>query len=203
MVNEEGQSATLVIDALRRATASQHSALEALLQLETSLDLQRYVTVLRGFEVFLREWEPHIRSTLSAALVPRFDQHRRLHLVRRDLVALNAAPASDDSFGISRRLELPDVPAALGSWYVLAGSALGGQVIARHVLPSLGITAEAGGGYFYGWGQDTGRRWREFLLLLEQTVPAASCDSAAQAAQTTFDLLIDVFQQVLHEPATA
>jgi heme oxygenase len=158
--------------------------------------------VLRGFEVFLREWEPHLRAALPRALASRFDETRRLHLVRRDLDALDELRLQGDALRISARLPLPDVPAAFGSWYVLAGSALGGQVIARQVGASLGLTPDSGAAYFHGWGADTARRWRDFLALLAHGVPdsEAARAAASQSARITFELLTDTFQQTLNEP---
>ncbi len=204
MVNDQGRAAEPVLEALRKASSSKHAALENLLRLDAALDRPRYVAVLRGFESFLRGWEPHLRQALPEALALRFDESCRLQLLRRDLLELGAAP-STASLHLPSRLPLPDTAAALGSWYVLAGSALGGQVISRRLSVSLGVTPDRGGAYFHGWGTDTGRRWREFRELLAREVPdsAAARAEAAQSACATFDLLIETFQQMQHEPAVA
>jgi heme oxygenase (biliverdin-IX-beta and delta-forming) len=61
--------------------------------------------------------------------------------------------------------EVPDLAGlaeGFGCLYVLEGSTLGGQFISRHVRRVLGVTPEAGGGFFHGYGERTGEMWRAF-----------------------------------------
>jgi len=190
--------------ALRVATHARHESLESLLQLtDRPLGRDRYISVLLGFELFLRAWEPRLRAALPASLTAHFDTQCRLSLVRADLAALGVTPLQD-SAQLGARLPLPDTAAALGSWYVLAGSALGGQVIARQVSKTLGYTPAHGAAYFHGWGAETGRRWRGYRALLAAHVTEdRDIQSAADAAVATFDLLSDVFQRTLNDLAAA
>lgn len=197
--------------ALRAATHARHQAIEALLQLDQPLPLATYTRVLRGFESFLRQWEPHLRAALPADWRAGFDERSRLAMVQADLRTLHATPADGAARGwdldldLPRRLPLPSTAAALGSQYVLEGSALGGQVIARRLADTFGFTPAHGAAYFHGWGEATGGHWREFRERLAAHVPAAGpgCEAACTAACRTFDLLIDHFTQHLHEPAAA
>lgn len=189
--------------ALREATQERHGAIESLLRLDACLPLPRYRRVLSGFESFLSAWEPHVRGALPAALAAGFEGRSRLPFVRADLRALDE-PAGEPLRGLDDALPLPDTAAALGSMYVLEGSALGGQVIARQVRDRFGFSPAHGAAYFHGWGEATGRHWREFRELLAAEVPAgAASDSACEAACRTFDLLIDTFTLHLHESAAA
>lgn len=93
-------------------------------------------------------------------------------------------------------LHLPDALAALGSLFVVEGSALGGQVIVRRLGTQAALAPALR--YFQGHGEATRARWRRFCALLAEVErecsdtplpgPPRWC-SAVQAAQATFDAL--------------
>ncbi len=210
-----------LLAALRAATAEAHRAIDDLLQLDRLADLARYRRVLSGFASFLVPWEPRVRERLAAAgsgdpdaLLAWFDARSRLPMLRQDLAALGLSgpdgatladtPADADAHSPRPWLpNLPDAPAAWGSLYVLEGSALGGQVIARHVGPALGLAADHGAAYFHGHGRATGAMWADFRQRLSQAVPpgAAATASACSAAVATFSALQAHFECALATPA--
>lgn len=196
------------IAALRMATADQHRAIEALLQLAPpaggdgdgafNSSLERYAAVLHGFDRFLSWWEPRLLAALPAALHDWFQARSRHGLLRQDLRELAARrpagmtrpePAPPD-------LPLPGPAAAFGSMYVLEGSALGGQVIARAWRQAHGEGTWRAVRYFTGHGTETGRMWHEFRELLARELDAdpAAIQSACRAAVGTFEALIACFE---------
>lgn len=187
---------------LREATASRHAAIDTLLALRLPFGAAHYARILQGFGAFLSAWEPRMAQVLPAAWQPWFAATARLHLVQRDLAAiglLRLPPATG--------LPALDSPgAALGSLYVLEGSALGGRFIAAAAHRQLGHTPEHGAAYFHGCGSATAPRWREFLQRLATDL-AAPHDRlhAVQGATATFDALADTFRGLLddREPAAA
>ena len=188
--------------ALRRATHERHEAIEALLQLHHPLPRDRYERILGGFESFLRDWEPHLQAALPPELAAEAAARSRLPFLRHDLQVLGLPRREDRPCSLAARLPLPDLAAALGSQYVLEGSALGGQLVARQLAANLGLSPQSGAAYFHGWGEDTGRHWKQFRTRLDAHVPpeGPACDRACEAASRTFDLLIDTFTPLLHEP---
>ena len=182
--------------ALRRSTAQRHAAIEDLLALGSPFGLDHYGRVLCGFEAFLSVWEPAVARSLPEKLRPWFLSRCRSDLARRDLAALGlprvpAPPAA--------HFLLPGLPAALGSLYVLEGSALGGQVIARQAARDHALGPQDGAAYFNGWGARTGAMWREFQQVLEVHDPGPQGRAQACAsAQATFDGLSATFASVLH-----
>src|SRR4051812_27463721 len=112
--------------ALRDATATRHEDIDALLALRRPFGRAHYVRVLQGFGAFLAAWEPCMARALPLRWKDWFAQTRRLPLVQRDLVALGASRVPATVVVPT----LDSIPAALGSLYVLEGSALGGQFIA-------------------------------------------------------------------------
>ena len=188
------------LGALRLATAAAHARIERVLGLDAPFSLSHYARVLQGFDSFLHAWEPAVAVALPPPLQPWFDGRRRGNLLARDLAALRIgrSPAS----GCVPALQ--GTPAVLGSLYVMEGSALGGQVIARRLQQWHGIDADAGAAYFTGWGPRTGALWREFRQLLAQHVhDPGSRQQACTAAVSTFDALTTTFTACLHEPAAA
>ena len=199
----EGEVQSCVIEALRRATAERHRRVEAQVRLDADFGVGHYRCVLQCFEAFLAPWEACIAAALPLRLQHWFSVRQRLALLRLDLAALSAPPLDlpDKAF----ELALPSLAAAFGSLYVMEGSALGGQVIARQLARQHGIGAANGGAYFGGAGDATAAKWREFRQLLDQEVGsgAASRAHACTAAVQTFDALIMTLRRSMHEPAAA
>ncbi|WP_210517386.1 biliverdin-producing heme oxygenase [Hymenobacter terricola] len=111
----------------------------------------------------------------------QLDQRYRAHLILEDLDQLGylAAPPLCPALP-----PLHTRPQLLGAMYVLEGSALGGQVIARQ-LATAGI---AGRTYFAGRAERTGPMWKSFCQQLEATATdhtqAAIAASAIHSFQT-------------------
>jgi len=186
--------------ALREATAPAHDAIDRQLQLGADLPLDRYVRILQGFECFLSAWEPAVAAVLTPASREWFSGRSRLAFVRQDLAVL--APGA--SPGPAPALPaLPNRSAAFGAMYVLEGSALGGQVIARRVAERFGFDGQRGAAYFHGFGDRTGALWREFRERLEAEVDPAHRGDACAAAVGTFDALQQHFEAVLHDETVA
>jgi heme oxygenase len=195
-------SSHAVILALRRATAERHAAVERLVDIDTFVDAVRYVKVLTAFDAFLEAWEPRVQAALPKAWAEWFVTRSRRPFLKKDMAALGARPFTL-SASLSSRLRLETATAAFGSMYVLEGAALGGLVIARRVAEALHITADNGGAFFAGWGDDTARRWREFRQVLESEIDWApdSVQQACVAAVETFDVLHESFSRALHDDA--
>lgn len=171
---------------LRRATSRHHADIERLLQLDSPFTLDRYIQVLQGFDFFLREWEPCVEASLPPQLGAWAHARRRGPMARDDLAALGASRLE----GRAGLPALDSASAALGSLYVLEGSALGGQVIARQVQAQHGLSEKNGAAYFNGWGIRTGAHWREFQAVLAQHDTKDACrEEACQAATETFEAL--------------
>jgi heme oxygenase len=189
------------LDALRQATSGRHAAIDSLLGLRRAFGRAHYGRVLQGFDAFLSVWERRMLRALPARLHPWFADGRRAVLVRRDLGALGL-PAVPWQASVP---DLAGLPQALGSLYVLEGSALGGQFIAAQVRRHLDLWPGNGAAYFNGCGAGTAERWRGFQRLLARELDAdpEGRAQAVDAAVATFDGLIGTFSSLLHERAAA
>ncbi len=171
-----------MIARLRAATAAQHQQLEqqALFArlLRANLCLADYRAVLRCLYRVHAALEPALCAHL-AAINPPWRYVPRLPLLQQDLQSLaDALPDTPPRVPLTAA----EVPGVL---YVLEGSLLGGQLIARHLRQQFGPEIPQS---FYRLGaQLPPQHWRHFAIWLAQQLPTAAAQLCAeQAAQQTF-----------------
>ncbi len=175
------QSIAGVREQLRTATYAIHQELHSLAVFQEilagSLQLAGYVALLG------RLWGFHASFEARLGLSPR-----RSDRLVVDLAALGIAP--DVVASLQRWIPVAslETPAQrLGARYVIEGSALGGQVIARALNPILGAKCVEGRRFFLGEGEATGARWQTFLAELDAGLERPECRLAAIAsAEATF-----------------
>ncbi|GJD53957.1 hypothetical protein OPKNFCMD_6737 [Methylobacterium crusticola] len=166
---------------------------EAHARIERDLDWERRIATRAGYRALLARfwgfhaaWEPALARALhdEAFLAPR----RRLAHLEDDLARLGLAPEA------VRALPRPGGPLprtrpeALGSLYVLEGSTLGGQVVARAVERRLDLRDGEACRYYRSHGRDTGAMWTAFRARLEAEARARPAEVPAilAGAEATF-----------------
>jgi len=116
--------------------------------------------------------------------------------LQADLAGLGTPAISDPR---AAGIDSPTSPRLLGIAYVLEGSRLGAQYLARDAAASRDPVVHGNMRFLtHGMGR---RLWPTFLDVLESRVDAATADAAAQAARQTFDLFLAA--QQAHAPAPA
>jgi len=186
---------------LRLSTRAEHDRIEQILRLTEPMSLARYAQVMSGFEAFLRTWEPRVRAALPARLQPWFEERRRGGFARADVDWLQSvagvAPTRLEAHAAAR-LPLDQLAQAMGSLYVIEGSALGGRVIAPRLAQTLDLVPGRGASYFHGFGDETGAMWRDFRTqaALELGGSGQATALACQSAKDTFGALIDLFESL-------
>lgn len=160
-----------VLESLRSETKTLHRELDhhpAMVKLlSPALNSSEYLLLLKKFFGFFLPLEQSLNLSLQkehSASFGVFKQQKTAWL-QEDFQKLGAtfdivAPTMQFLPGSSAE--------ALGVMYVLEGSALGGQIIAKHLAKNLGLTAATGARYFYGNGPATHERWQLFCLALEE-----------------------------------
>lgn len=117
--------------------------------------------IVERFYGFAAAWEPLAIECLGKW----YSGREKLPLLRNDLSQLGLSEQRISLLPLAEPLpEWKSLPGVLGSLYVMEGSTLGGQVIARHLRSIL--NSEAGFSYFHPYGECTGSRWREVQVLL-------------------------------------
>jgi heme oxygenase len=151
---------------------------------------RRHLEALYGFYVPL---ESQLSQRLGQA-VPALRAHERwkVPLLEEDLRALGHDAASLAALPRCPSLPpLPGLPEALGCFYVLEGSTLGGQLILRHLRRHFAGGSVGGFAFFQAYGEEVGPMWRAFgEALTRAAAEAGSGDFDARVvkgAQDTFD----------------
>jgi heme oxygenase len=84
----------------------------------------------------------------------------------------------------------------LGRMYVMEGSTLGGQYIARHLEQQLRLPHGVGNSYFVGYGEQTGERWREVREVLA-ALPDEHAETVVRSAKNMFQLFGETMRSEL------
>lgn len=173
-----------IIEALRAATGDAHQALEVVVDMDNRLDdpIDR-LGLVRGFHRLHASAEPAMAPWLGSVSGLEFETRRRAERVAADLADLNAgrvhAPAAASG--------IDSLGQALGWFYVLEGSSLGGRIIHK------GLTARgqdlSGLAFLDPYGEAVGARWRDFVAVLDREVQAgrAAASDVIAGAQAAFD----------------
>jgi heme oxygenase len=174
----------LDIQRLRRETEADHLAVEGSVPLmDEGLDTAQYVRCLRRIHGVVAAWEDRAAEIAPEWLQAKLAARQRTSLLERDLTWFGATCEGDP------RPALPAMdtgPALLGTMYVMEGSTLGGQLIARHVEAKLHLSEGLGDSYFRGHGDRTGQMWKEFCEVLTTRVEDDRTDEAVTAAKAMF-----------------
>ena len=154
-----------ILAQLKARTAHQHS------QTEDGVDLMRddftldeYRQLLGRFYSFYRSYEEKVSEALQQNPLD-FNHAERLNTPKliADLTSLGMSESD-----ISQIAAFQDLPALdsgeriFGSFYVIEGSTLGGQVISRHLKQKFDLDETNGAAFFSGYGKDTGKMWNGF-----------------------------------------
>jgi len=173
---------------LRAATRPLHDDLERAVNIgERLASRQRYADHLA------RLWRLHVaaeKALQNLDFLPLgfvYPSPYRSVLLERDLADLGVAPDELRALDLPSTPSLETVPAGLGCLYVLEGSAKGARAILPEIGARLGLDAEMGARFFYGFGRETGQLWRDCLTAINGIDPAsADGDRAVETAIETF-----------------
>ena len=172
------------IKRLRRETEANHRAVENSLPLmHVELNTAQYVLCLRQMYGIVAAWEERAADTAPEWMQNTLAARQRKRLLELDLAWFGVAEQDD------RRPTLPDMnglPGLLGAMYVMEGSTLGGQLIARHLETTLHLSEGRGNAYFRGYGAQTGPMWKEFCEMLKMRIADDQTDVVVASAKAMF-----------------
>ena len=181
-------------NSLRIHTRSHHERIEQALDLPASLrsrdDFERLLARFYGFYL---PHEARLRSYKSALETYGIELHARLKAdkIRHDLLSLGMS--AEEISRLPQCVDLPDLCTpghALGSLYVLEGSTLGSQVIARALNQRVDLDIRSGTSFLSGYGASTGAMWRSFVKALDAArLETEGVAAAHEGAVQTFDSL--------------
>jgi heme oxygenase len=160
-------------DQLRHETRQEHHDLEKALDLfSAQFNVTDYRNLLVKFFVFHAAFDAYLslkkHEGISAEKFYLEGRSKKNWLAQDvDFMGIDAASdigkLSHDDFAIL----LPSTEHIWGAIYVIEGSTLGGQILARHFTKTLGLFPEAGLRFFTAYGSETKAKWNETIRQLE------------------------------------
>lgn len=190
MANAPDSTTLSLLEEVRAATREAHSTLDRSLSSSRAFEARRsHVDFLRASYVAVAALE----GALSQAESNPLEGLERTALLAEDLAELEAVTPEANSF--SKRQPTPSE--ALGLAYVLLGSSLGGQVLARRVDAAFG-SGVIPTRYLRSGEQAVGAQWRAFTSVLNAWGERSSAEqraSACAAASAAFALFTDAFRR--------
>lgn len=192
---------------LRKATRREHAAAEETAVMRALFEAQLgpavYIRLLQGYHLLYLQWEMQHARWLGGDLVMAGWPYRsRLPAIESDLCTLGAPLPERVMDGLPPNTDGPEMSNAevtepgWGSLYVVEGSALGGQVIARKLAAEFPGHAHRFFNMGHGHGQPT---WRDFQTLLDsQLGSAASRRAVALQAREAFGRFQQMLESVLN-----
>jgi heme oxygenase len=185
----------MLSDRLKAETQRQHDQIEQTfgVLMRPNLTREMYVAMIRRLHAFIAAWEACSEPVFAAAgLVAMFRERIKEPLLREDVTALTSDEFNLPESGACTARDLPPVECladVLGAKYVIEGSTLGGQIIARQLERQLSLSGGVGYSYFQGSGRGTMFYWRSFVMMMNDSVRPADEDRVVHAAGKTFERL--------------
>jgi heme oxygenase (biliverdin-IX-beta and delta-forming) len=178
-----------IVQRLKACTADLHEQIERRVQIfNPGFDLVSYGRLLERYYGY---WAPLEERFLRVEGLdhPDLDLRKRLkaHLLEADLRVLGIEPGR-----VGRCTQLPRADTfarALGCLYVLEGSTLGSQLVARHVRDRFHLNDATGASFFNAYGPAVGEQWKAFRGFLRMHAEAGQFGELVGAARETFESL--------------
>ena len=197
------QTAEIARDAMRRATADAHARVEALLGLGSpNVSWAEYHTALAALTSVFGVVATWLAGTRLSQLAPARCERLSVHVVRLHADMAYVRAQSPDV--APRPLAVVSDPPVdwseiqgFGMLYVIEGSTLGGQYVARNIAQRFGLDAQHGLAFLQGDSSGTGARWRAFRAdLAQHVVTDAQAALAVSGALWTFEALMRTWVQL-------
>lgn len=182
----------MVSEYLKQNTAEYHDAAEKLFNSEKifnkTFTLEDYKKIISTNYLMLLHFENKIFDSLSDKFSEKLQlsNRKKLHLIEKDLESLALKNQS-----ASHELEFSNENEALGAMYVIEGSTLGGNVIAKQLSKTEGFD-NVTFNFFGCYQENTGSMWKNFKEVLDTEVAEESYDEVLSGAKKLYTFLLNV-----------
>ena len=182
----------MVSEYLKQNTAEFHDAAERLFNSEKifnkTFTLDDYKKIIHTNYLMLLHSEDKIFSNLSDRFSEKLQlrDRKKLPLIEKDIASLALTNQT-----ASHELEFANESEALGAMYVIEGSTLGGNVIAKQLSKTEGfdnITFN----FFGCYQENTGPMWKNFKEVLDTEVTEENYDEVLSGAKKLYTFLLNV-----------
>lgn len=172
---------------LKEETSKAHLHTEKLLlkKLKAMRSIQDYQHILKIFYGFFHPVELLISEHINPSILPDYTLRGASDKIANDLAMLNNVVPLPVSAAVP---QIRNIPQAAGAMYVIEGSTLGGQVIARMIRENPGIqVSDDALTFFRGHDDNTIPMWKTFQgFLNDRFTSEAQIREVTSAATETF-----------------
>lgn len=182
----------MVSEYLKQNTAAYHDAAEKLFNSEKifnkTFTLEDYKKIIRTNYLMLLHSEDKIFNSLSEKYTEKLqlNQRKKLPLIEKDLESLSL-----ESQPQNHTLEFSNEHEALGAMYVIEGSTLGGNVIAKQLSKTEGFD-NVSFNFFGCYQENTGHMWKSFKEVLDTEVKKENYHDVLSGAKKLYTFLLNV-----------
>lgn len=182
----------MISDYLKKNTADLHNATEKLFNSQKIFDrtftLDDYKKIITRNYIMLLNSEDEIFNQLSDKFSKKLQlsERRKLNLIEKDLKSLSI----EDQFPM-QKVHISAQNEALGMMYVIEGSTLGGNVIAKQLSKTQGFEGVTFN-FFGCYHENTGTMWKNFKEILDSEVQEESYDEVLLGAKKLYQLLLNL-----------
>lgn len=183
----------MVSEYLKQNTAEYHDAAEKLFNSEKifskTFTVEDYKKIIHTNYLMLLHSEDKIFSSLADKFGEKLQlkQRAKLPLIEKDLASL----ALENRTADSHILEFENEHEALGAMYVIEGSTLGGNVIAKQLSKTEGFD-EVTFNFFGCYQENTGPMWKNFKEVLDTEVAEENYQEVLSGAKKLYTFLLNV-----------
>lgn len=182
----------MISETLKANTRTLHDRVEAKFNSNRIFDgtfsLNDYRNLIRYNYLFLQNFENEVFSVFNEQTADELnlDNRRKLTLIEEDLEVLNIEKSS-----IEIPLKIKNEAEALGMLYVMEGSTLGGNVIAKQLSKNPDFH-EVSFSYLRCYGDRTGSYWKNFKEVMDTQIGAEFHEDCVAGAQKAYQFLLNV-----------
>ncbi|KFF13464.1 heme oxygenase [Chryseobacterium soli] len=182
----------MVSEYLKKNTAEYHDAAEKLFNSEKifnrTFTLEDYKKIINTNYLMLLHSEDKIFNNLSGKYAEKLqlNNRKKLPLIEKDLESLSL-----ENQTVSHDLEFSNEHEALGAMYVIEGSTLGGNVIAKQLSKTEGFD-QVSFNFFGCYQENTGPMWKNFKEVLDTEVSEENYNEVLSGAKKLYTFLLNV-----------
>ncbi len=172
---------------LKEQTKQQHDDTEAKLQSQKIFDksytLDDYKTLLIHNYKLINRYEPQIQDQLQKYAELKLNLRSKIKALKTDLNNLKIE--TTDEIPVQN---LENEAEAFGALYVMEGSTLGGNVIAKQLRKNPEFE-NVEFNYFGVYGENTGLFWQEFKAIIDEKISENQYEDCVAGAKKAYQLL--------------
>lgn len=172
---------------LKEQTKQQHDDTETKLQSQKIFDksytLEDYKKLLIHNYQLINRYEPQIQDQLKNYPELKLELRSKIEALKTDLNHLNIETNAE-----APTQNLENEAEAFGALYVMEGSTLGGNVIAKQLKKNPEFENVVFN-YFGVYGENTGKFWQEFKSIIDEKINENQYNDCLAGAKKAYQLL--------------